>query len=86
NDASTLTDATDDEGLVTETDTLATLTDNGVLILEDVDGATEEVFQTDPTTITSTSTLDGSTGTALGILTISAAGAWDYAIANDAVE
>ncbi|MFA0088814.1 VCBS domain-containing protein, partial [Vibrio sp. 10N.261.51.F12] len=86
NDASTLTDATDDEGLVTETDTLATLTDNGVLILEDVDGAAEEVFQTDPTTMTSSSTLDNSTGAALGVLTLSAAGAWNYAIANDAVE
>ncbi|MCL9777424.1 VCBS domain-containing protein, partial [Vibrio methylphosphonaticus] len=72
-------------GDVKENDTLVELTDNGVLQLQDTDGSDEEVFQTDPDSITSSSTLNGATD-ALGTLTINALGEWDYSIANAYVE
>ncbi|MFA0088819.1 VCBS domain-containing protein, partial [Vibrio sp. 10N.261.51.F12] len=74
------------EGNVVENDNLVELTDNGTLQLSDVDGSDEESFQVDPDTITSTSTLTGSTGEALGELTINAIGEWEYDIPNGYVE
>ncbi|MFA0088812.1 VCBS domain-containing protein, partial [Vibrio sp. 10N.261.51.F12] len=74
------------EGTVVENDNLVELTDNGTLQLSDVDGSDEESFQIDPDTITSTSTLTGSTGEALGELTINAIGEWEYDIPNGYVE
>ncbi|GAL35774.1 T1SS secreted agglutinin RTX [Vibrio maritimus] len=64
-----------------------TLSDSGVLQLSDVDGVNEEVFNTNPNTFTSTSTVEGaSADQALGTLTITASGAWSYEIPNANVE
>ncbi|WP_394149648.1 VCBS domain-containing protein, partial [Vibrio maritimus] len=86
NDVPVLVTGSDDEGTVTEDDTLTTLSDSGKLTIDDVDGADEEVFQTDPTTFTSVSTLTGGENGAVGTLTLSEDGSWTYDIANSAVE
>ncbi|MGF1774291.1 VCBS domain-containing protein [Vibrio wakamikoensis] len=88
NDGSVLiSDPSESIGSVTEDDTQVTLSDNGVLELSDVDGANEEVFNTNPNTFTSTSTVEGAAADqALGTLTITTNGAWNYQIPNANVE
>ncbi|MFA0088815.1 hypothetical protein AB4405_24345, partial [Vibrio sp. 10N.261.51.F12] len=79
NDVPTLViDATDATGAVTEDDMQVTLSDAGKLTIEDVDGADEAVFQTDPATFASVSSLTGGEEGAVGTLTLSADGSWDY--------
>ena len=84
-DSVLISDPSQAVGDVKENDSLIELTDSGVLELQDTDGSDEEVFQTDPSSITSTSTLNGATD-AVGTLTINAQGKWDYSIANAYVE